>query len=264
MWSCTAEEHGTVLAEAYGAKLYDTELSRLVPDDATVEDSVFLVKEYINVWIAKQILLNQAETELTSEEKDRSAELEQYRMDLLTYEVLNKLALQSADTTFDEGELQAYYDNHSDEFELSQNIIKIIFFKIPSTTDDIDLLWSSFKSGDESVFGTLRELAADSGNYFDDKDSWVFFDDILKEIPINTYNQEHFLNNNKRIRLVDGGFEYFIRIIDFKIRSATSPYEMEKANIKEILYVKRQQELVKTIETKLLQDAYSNKEIKIF
>jgi hypothetical protein len=243
MWSCTAEEHGTVLAEAYGAKLYDTELSRLVPDDATVEDSVFLVKEYINVWIAKQILLNQAETELTSEEKDKSAELEQYRMDLLTYEVLNKLALQSADTTFDEGELQAYYD---------------------STTDDIDLLWSSFKSGDESVFGTLRELAADSGNYFDDKDSWVFFDDILKEIPINTYNQEHFLNNNKRIRLVDGGFEYFIRIIDFKIRSATSPYEMEKANIKEILYVKRQQELVKTIETKLLQDAYSNKEIKIF
>jgi glutamate N-acetyltransferase/amino-acid N-acetyltransferase len=47
------------------------------------------------------------------------------------------------------------------------------------------------------------------------------------------------------------------------VKTAEEGNELTK-NIKEILYVKRQQELVKTIETKLLQDAYSNKEIKIF
>ena len=39
---------------------------------------------------------------------------------------------------------------------------------------------------------------------------------------------------------------------------------MERDNIKEILLMKRQQELVKEIETNLLEDAYSKKEIRIF
>lgn len=262
--ACGPQPEGLVLASAYGNKLYDTDLAKMIPDDATIEDSVFLAKEYIDVWLSKQILLNKADQILTAEERDKSKQLEQYRIDLLTYEVLNKLALQAADTSHTEDELRAYYAEHSDEFELSQNIIKIIFYKIPSSAVNIDILWSNFKAKDESIYATLKELSIESGNYYDDKDSWVFFEDILKEIPINTYNQEHYLNNNKIIRLSEGEFEYFIRIFDFKIRSTTSPFSMELVNIKQILNMKRQQEEVKNIETKMLSKAYSNNEIKIF
>lgn len=223
-----------------------------------------MAKEYIDVWLSKQILLNKADEILTAEERDKSKQIEQYRIDLLTYEVLNKLAWQAADTSYTEDELQAYYAEHSDEFELSQNIIKIIFYKIPSNAANINMLWSNFRAKDESIYGTLKELSIENGNYYDDKDNWVFFEDILKEIPINTYNQEHYLNNNKIIRLAEGEFEYFIRIFDFKIRSTTSPFSMEVENIKQILNMKRQQKEVKNIETKMLGEAYSNKEIKIF
>lgn len=262
--ACTKQEKGNVLAEAYGTQLFDTELALIVPEDATQEDSVFLAKEYINIWLSKQILLHRADKLLTAQEKDKTKQLEQYKIDLLTYEVLNKLALQAVDTSYDETELREYYDEHTAEFELSQNIIKIVFFKIPNTTRDINMLWSSFKTSDESVYSTLKQLSASEGNHYDDKNSWVFFDDILKEIPINTYNQEHYLNNNKLIRLPDGDFEYFIRILDFKIRSSTSPFSMEKENIKQLLGMKRQQKAVQSIETKLVEEAYSNKEIKLF
>lgn len=264
MVACSQPEEGNVLAEAYGTKLYDTELAKIIPNDATIEDSVFLAKEYINVWISKQILLNQADKILTLEEKDKSKQLEQYKIDLLTFEVLNKLAVEAADSSFTAEELEAYYEEHTNEFELSQNIIKIVFFKIPKEAEDIDMLWSSFKANDESVYGTLKTLSNEGGNFYDDKETWVFFDDILKEIPITTYNQENYLNNNKVIRLPDGAFEYFIRIYDFKIRSTTSPFSMEEENIKQILTMKRKQQEIKNIETKLLDDAYSNKEIRIF
>lgn len=262
--ACTKQQEGNVLAAAYGNKLYDTELSKIIPEDATVEDSIFLAKEFINVWLSKQILLDKADQILSPTEKNKEKQLEQYKVDLLTYEVLNKLAAEAVDTSYTTEELQAYYDEHSDEFELSQNIIKIVFFKIPKESEDIDMLWSSFKANDESIYGTLKELSGEDGNSFEDKESWVFFDDILKEIPINTYNQEHYLNNNKVIRLPDGNFEYFIRILDFKIRSTTSPFSMESENIKKILNMKRQQKEVENIETKLLEDAYNNKEIRIF
>jgi len=85
---------------------------------------VFITKEYINVWLSKQVLLNKADEVLTVAEKDKSKALEQYRLDLLTYEVLNKLANQELDTSIDEAELHEYYDNNVDEFELSQNYLE--------------------------------------------------------------------------------------------------------------------------------------------
>jgi hypothetical protein len=39
---------------------------------------------------------------------------------------------------------------------------------------------------------------------------------------------------------------------------------MESGNIKDILIMKRQQKLVRSIETKLLDEAYSKKQIKTF
>jgi hypothetical protein len=263
--ACSPEPNGgDVVAEAFGKKLYATEISKVIGDDLTYEDSVFITKEYINVWLSKQVLLNKADEVLTVAEKDKSKALEQYRLDLLTYEVLNKLANQELDTSIDEAELHEYYDDNVDEFELSQNILKIVFYKIPKSTEDADMLWSSFKAGDGSIMGTLKVLAKENGNYYDDDQSWVYFDDILKEIPINTYNQEHYLNNNKYIKLDDADMVYFIKILDFKIRSTTSPFSMESGNIKDILIMKRQQKLVRSIETKLLDEAYSKKQIKTF
>jgi len=263
--ACNPEPKGDdVVAEAFGNKLYATEISKVIGDDLTYEDSVFITKEYINVWLSKQVLLNKADEILTVAEKDKTKALEQYRLDLLTYEVLNKLANQELDTSIDEAELHEYYDDNVDEFELSQNILKIVFYKIPKSTEDADMLWSSFKSGDGSIMGTLKVLAKENGNYYDDDQSWVYFDDILKEIPINTYNQEHYLNNNKYIKLDDADMVYFIKILDFKIRSTTSPFSMESGNIKDILIMKRQQKLVRSIETKLLDEAYSKKQIKTF
>lgn len=262
--ACSPQPEGDLVAEAFGNKLYSAEIAKVVGDDLTFEDSVFITKEYINVWLSRQVLLNKADEVLTAAEKDKSKALEQYRLDLLTYEVLNKLANQQLDTSVDEEELQEYYDNNSDEFELSQNILKIIFYKIPKSTKDANMLWSSFKAGDESVTGMLKDLAKENGNYYDDDQSWVYFDDILKEIPINTYNQEHYLNNNKYIQLDDGDMVYFIKILDFKIRSTTSPFSMERSNIRDILVMKRQQKLVRSIETKLLDEAYSKKQIRTF
>ena len=261
---CSSDHpEGNLLAEAYGNKLYDTELQKVITADLSAEDSIFITRKYVDVWISKQVLLNKANDLLTDEERDKSEQLEEYRVDLLNYEVLNKLALQEIDTFFSPAELKAYYDENEEEFELSQNILKINFFKIPRDSKEIDLLWSSFKANDGAILGKLKGLSEKGGNYFVEN-KWVYFDDILKEIPINTYSQEHYLNNNKIIKLNDGKFVYFIKILDFKIRSSTSPFSMEMENIKEILLMKRQQKEVQTIETNLLDEAYSNRNIRTF
>jgi hypothetical protein len=260
---CSAPETN-VLAEAYGNKLYADDLKDLIGESVSQEDSVFITQEYINQWLSKQVLLHQAEEVLSEVEKNKEKQLENYKADLLTFEVLNKLAMQLVDTSFEESELEEYYEENEEDFELAQNILRINFFKIPEQTNGVSKLWVQFKKDDKEAYAQLKAISEKHGNYYEDKTNWVYFDDILKEIPITTYNQENYLNNNKYIRFNDNGYTYFIKIIDFKIRSDKSPFSLEKNNIKELLIMKRQQEMVKEIETKLIEDAYNNKDIKRF
>jgi hypothetical protein len=262
--ACDSNTSGKVVARAFGNELYDTDIANLISDDASFEDSVFLTKEFINIWVSKQVLLNEAEQVLNGQEKDKSQELEAYKHDLLSYELINKLVRQEIDTSFTTHELELYYEENKNEFELSQNIIKLVFYKIPLASKNLDLLWSSFRANDQSINPTLVSLSNRGGNYYENGNSWVFFDDILKEIPINTYNQEHYLNNHKYIRINEGDFVYFVKINDFKTRSMLSPFVLEKQRIKEILLMKRQQELQKTIESDLLDKAYRNNKIQLF
>ncbi len=263
LMSCSAPETN-VLAEAYGNKLYADDLKDLIGESVTQEDSVFITQEYINQWLSKQVLLHKAEEVLSEVEKNKEKQLENYKADLLTFEVLNKLATQLVDTSFEESELEEYYEENEEDFELAQNILKINFFKIPEQTNGVNKLWDKFRKDDIAVYAQLKSIGEKRGNYYVDKTNWVYFDDILKEIPITTYNQESYLNNNKFIRFNDNGYTYFIKIIDFKIRSDKSPFSLERQNIKELLIMKRQQEMVKEIETKLIDEAYNNKEIKRF
>ena len=262
--ACDSNTSGKVIARAFGNELYDTDIADLISDDASYEDSVFFTKEFINIWVSKQVLLNEAERILDAQEKDKSKELEAYKHDLLSYELINKLVRQEIDTTFSDEELELYYEDNKNEFELTQNIIKLIFYKVPLNSKNLDLLWSSFRANDQSIYPTLLSLSKRGGNYYENGNSWVFFHDILKEIPINTYNQEHYLNNHKYIRIIEGDFIYFIKINDFKTRSMLSPFVLEKRRIKEILLNKRQQELQRSIESNLLEKAFSNNHIQLF
>ncbi|MFY0644376.1 MAG: hypothetical protein JXR19_07900 [Bacteroidia bacterium] len=261
--SCKEESSDRVLAEAYGQKLYLSEIDELTNDDLSYEDSVFLLREFINSWIREQVVLHESSSVLKADEMDKSKQLEAYRNDLLVYETLNKLAIQRMDSSFSEEEFLEYYEANQKEFELGENIIKLVFFKLPQQLEDIDQLWGDFKSSECDLL-EFKELCIEhGGNYSIDSASWVFFDDILKEIPINTYNQEHYLNNNKTIKIKEGQAVYFVKILDFRIKSGISPFEMEKERIRKILFVQRQQTYLKSVETELVDKAYNNNKIVI-
>jgi hypothetical protein len=261
--ACKPSEEGKVLAEAFGNKLFESEIQDLLQGDLSEEDSVFIVKEYINSWLLQQAIMNKAGSVLSQEEQDKSRELESYRRDLIMYEVLNKLAAQRIDSNFSDDELLEYYNRNIDEFELAENIVKIMFFRLPSSEEDLDTRWYGFQRDDSETISDLESLALKSGSAYTDTSSWIFFDDILKEIPINTYNQEHFLNNNKFIRIVEGNSIYFVKIHDFRIKSGNSPFELEKERIKKILFVIKQKETLNQIETELVQNAYKENKIVI-
>jgi hypothetical protein len=141
----------------------------------------------------------------------------------------------------------------------------LIFFKLPSDLPKIDKLWSQFQKGRKEDLEELTLTAVETGgNFFRDEDVWLSFNDLVKEIPINTYNQENFLNNTKVIRLNDNKFVYFVKILDFKIRNSASPLEFERDKIKNIILNKRKVSTVQRYEEELIRKGEENNKIKKF
>jgi hypothetical protein len=86
----------------------------------------------------------------------------------------------------------------------------------------------------------------------------------LKEIPIQTYNKELFLQNNRFVEVSDSLNSYFLNIKGFKIRNSASPLSFEKENIKNIILNKRKLQLITKMKEDVYNDAANNKEVEIY
>jgi hypothetical protein len=109
----------------------------------------------------------------------------------------------------------------------------------------------------------LKDIAEHSAsNYFLEDDVWLFFDDLVKEVPIKTYNQASFLRNNRVIVENDSLFTYLVRINSFKIADSVSPIGFEFDRIRTIIINIRKLELIERIEKEIFEKAQKDGKIK--
>ncbi len=261
--SCKRTSNGVVVAEVSGSKLYESDLISLFDDNLSFEDSAFLRAEFIDNWIRRQLIINESGKILNEEERDFSDELNSLKEDLLYQSTLQKMVNQRMDTILTDVELKEFYENNLDEFELVQNLVKLRFYKISNEIDDLQQLWDDFRQNLNGIDNTLKSIAEDDGSYFDNTRQWLRFDEVLKEIPITTYNQENFLQNNKFIKVKDGNYTYFIEIIDFLIKSETAPFEIVKEKIKMILLNQKNIMYREKIESELRENAVKQNKLII-
>ena len=123
-----------VVAECYGNKLYEEDLAGVVPSDANRMDSLSRVNAFVDSWIRRQLLIHQAEKNLTPEQLDFSKQLQDYRNSLIIYAYETQLIEQYLDTIVGEEEIMAYYEEHKENFQLRSNMVKVAYVILPQDT----------------------------------------------------------------------------------------------------------------------------------
>ena len=270
LFSCqekNIETEGRVLARVGEYTLEEEALKHLVPKGSSAEDSLRLSRDFIQTWVRRQLLLKEAEQQLPPEKKDVETQLQEYRRSLLIFALEEQFLKQALDTNVSEEEIKAYYDENQGNFELKENIVKVLYVKVRPETPDQNRLRTLLRQSeqDESALIELEEYAvAYASNYFLDKHTWLFFNDLLKEIPIQTYNQESFLQYNRNVEMEKEGYRYFVRFLDFRIREGVSPLALEEEKIRRILVNKRKINLIKTFEEEVYQNAVEQNGFEIY
>jgi hypothetical protein len=245
-----AATEGTILVKAYGKYLTTDQLRQFVPEGTSQDDSVQMAKSFIDNWIRQQVIMNLAENNLPDRMKQVEKQLEEYRNSLITYIYETELINQRLDTLVSDLEIEKYYNENPRNFELKDNIVKTVYVKVKQEAPKLDKMRVWFKSGNERDRQLLTEYCYQfAADFRFDEENWMLFDELLKTVPIKTYDQEHFLRNNRLIEFSDSNYIYLIKILDFKIRESLSPLAFEKENVKALILNKRKLELIKQMET---------------
>ncbi len=256
---------GSVIARVGDYYLQEIDLDGIIPSNTTTKDSLTITRNFINTWIREKLLLLHAQKNLTEDQMNFDKQIEAYRNSLIVYQYESLLIKQQLDNEITDAEIEDYYDKNRSNFELKQNIVKADFVIIDHDSPQLNSIKSLFKSDDPTAIDSLEtycELYAH--RYHISSEQWFSFNEILKIIPIETYNQQAFLKNNHFIELQDDVFQYYVKIWDFNIKDELSPLSFERENIKSIILNRRKIELINKMHNQLFEDALNSDIVEIY
>ena len=254
-----------VVAECYGNKLYPEDLEGVVPPDANKMDSLARVNDFIDNWIRRQLLIHQAEINLTEEQRDFSKQLQDYNNSLLIYAYETQMLEQYLDTVVSDDEIAAYYEEHMANFQLRSTMVKVAYVILRDDCKHIKEFQQIMSNRDTLMLPHLDVLASQYAvSSFLDVDAWVRLDDLLKTVPLEIYNTESFLKKNRFVSFEKDDFVYMVRFEDHLMEESVSPIEIVSDNIKNIILQKRKKDLISQMNVDLYEKVIKEKVFEIY
>jgi len=260
------ENQSAVLAQVDGEYLFQSDLEGVIPHGVAHSDSIGLARNYINNWVKNKLMIAQAKRNLTEDQLNFEKQLEDYRSSLIIYRYETLLIDQELDTVVSDSEIVDYYQSHHSDFELKENIVRAYYAIANSETELLDSLMGVFSLPDTLAIDSLLhfEKNTDLLSLAVDTSKWMSFYQLQQIVPIETYNQELFLTNNRLIHLEENGVDYLTKIVDFKIKDDISPLEVERQDIRHIIINQRKTRLIKKVREDIYNKALYNNEFVIY
>jgi hypothetical protein len=230
------------------------------------EDSISIVRNYIDRWIRNELILDKAEDNLSEEyQNEINNKLEETRANLMIYQYEQQMMLQKMDTSVSEQEIRDYYDSHLNNFTLQNNLLKALFLKLPVEAPNIDRARSWFRSENQNDIQSLESYAYQFAEKFDDfGESWINMNFLLRELPDEIENESYFLRNNRYYESSDDSFYYLVNIRDFRLKGATAPLEYVRDDIRTIILNNRKIDFLQELETGIYNEGMRDNSFRVF
>ena len=258
-----------VVAECYGKYLYESDLQGIVPEGASIMDSIQRVSTFIDSWIKRQVLIHQAENNLDKAKLDLKKQMEEYRNSLIIYEYESQLINQKLDTVVSEDEIAEYYEQNKEDFQLRNTMVRVAYVILNEDEDKDNKQKATFQKLLSDPDTLLLQNIDILANYYAvksyvDVDQWMRLDDLTNIIPIEIFNAESFLKKNKFVCFDMNEYIYMVRFVDYLLEESTSPLEMVSDNIKSVILARRKQEMLEKMKTSLYEKAKRDRAFEVY
>ncbi|MFA8436541.1 MAG: hypothetical protein ACEPOZ_18690 [Marinifilaceae bacterium] len=265
--ACQSGDMGdkTPVAKVHDKYLFQSEVSDVVPDNSTKEDSLLIADNFIRQWVKKQLLISKAELNLPDEEKDVEKLVEDYRNSLIIHKYEQILVKQKLDTLISQEEIEKYYQDYNSNFTLAKNIVKAVYIKIAKPVPSLKKVQKLYKSNKEKDWLELEDYCFQNATKFDNfNENWIYSQNLLNKIPVQIDKEEVFLTRNKYFETQDSTYHYFVKIKEFRLKNTTAPLMFVNEDIRRIILNKRKLQFIKNLEEDIYRDAEAKNKFKIY
>lgn len=246
--------------------LYENDIVDLVPEGTSKEDSIGIVRNFINRWATQKILINAAERNIEETKQEEFDKLiQQYRIDLYTKAYIEKIVKREVDTLVSESDIQAFYKENKENFKTTGTLVRLRYILLPKDHPKFELIKASFfasKKKDKKFWETYQ-LQFKSSALNDSV--WVEMNQVYKKLPfINPDNRAEFILPGKTIQQADSSDVYLVKVANVIDKNQVSPFEFVKETLKELIINRRKLELIKKFEKEITDDAIKNNYYEIY
>lgn len=246
--------------------LYKDELAGIVPPKVEAADSTARVEAYVDSWIRKQLLIQEATKKIDINEAEVERKILDYRYSIIAYEYQTYYIKQHLDTAIQAGEIEKYYKENIDNFVLKQNIIRATFLKVPKNAPQIKKVREMIFAKTDQGKAELKSFCLSFSSAYHISDStWMIFDELVRNSPIvEIPNKVQFLKTNPYYETEDDSYLYFLKVDEYRISDNVSPLEFVRDEISNIILNKRKVELAKKLEDEVYNNALEQNDFEIY
>ena len=246
--------------------LFRSDLQNLVPNGTSKEDSIAIVKSFIDRWATQKLLFEAAELNLTNEKVDELNQLiKQYKVDLFTNAYLEELIIRKVDTIVSNDEINKYYEANKQFFKNPNELVKLRYINLVKENPKFDKIRAKFNSFTPKDKNELAEMAIQFKSYAFNDSIWVDINQVYEKLPfINADNKSKYVSNGMSYQFPDSTTVWMVKIKQVLPKDSPTPLQFLRPTIKQVIINKRKVELLQTIENEITNDAFKNNKYEIY
>ena len=104
----------------------------MIIDGTSKEDSILIVKNFIDGWTSQKLLIKAADVNLNDEKKNKfNALVKQYKIDLFTKAYIEEIVKNSVNTLIFSKELKEFYNQNKENFRTNQTLVQLRYINLP-------------------------------------------------------------------------------------------------------------------------------------
>lgn len=243
-----------------------SELESLVPLGTSQEDSLLIVKNYMDSWATRQLLLDAADFNLSDEKKEEIQELvNNFKNDLLTTAYLDLLVRQKVDTVLKDSDLKAYYEQNKERLLTDDILVQLRYVNVMNGNTNLSKIKKYFMSSKKEDFNKLEDLSLQMKSYALNDTVWVNVNQIYDRLPFVTpENVSSYLSGNMFYEVQDSVSTYMVKVFKVLQKRSIAPYDYIKPTLEMMLLNNRKMELMRKLQKDILDDATKNKKYEVY
>ena len=254
------------LARVGSIYLYHEDIEKNILNFKNKEDSILKVRNFIDEWASKQIILKQAVLNLDKDKiKILQKLVKQYETELFSITYKQSIINESLDTLISTQEIDSFMFLNKNIFKLNAPLYQVRYIELPHDNVDKNKIQRSFQRFNNEDKYFLDSLSFQFSDYIFSDSIWLNKIGLLSKIKfLNATNLEGYIKKSQFFEIQDTMGVYLFYMNNHLKKGDISPHDFIYPTIKNIILNKRKLKFNKKFEKDILQDAIKSKYYEVY